>query len=203
MTKLKLAFNESWNGVFKPEELNLLLVFQVNCPGCFMHAFPMVKEVLSKYEANLNFVAMSTAFEDFDLNTAANTELLLEQNEFVGETKKADQVYQFKDDNLPGNYPILMDELENTNDFLTPELIESICQTNPHYELWTDKDQKLLQQKVIEYYGSMGMFAHTFNLNQFRGTPTFVLFNKDYDILDSWFGDKPFSEIESIIDKWI
>lgn len=203
MGKLKLEFQETWRGPFHLGKLNLLLVFQVNCRGCFMHAFPVARQILDKYKADLNFVALSTAFEDFDLNTVENTASLAEKGCFVGETKKANEVYQFNEMNLPGDHPILMDKLLTAKEFLKPELISEICNLNPNYKLWSASDQKLQQQKVMDYYRGNELVAQTFHLNQFRGTPTFVIFNKEYDILDSWFGHKPFKEIETLIDKWI
>lgn len=203
MRKLKLEFQETWQKPFELGELNLLLVFQVNCPGCFMHAFPLVRQIHSQYGADLNFVAMSTAFEDFDLNTAENTELLVRKRSLVGEAKKANEVYQFSETNLPGDYPILMDKLVGAEEFLKSELISEICNVNPGYKFMSANDKELLQRRVMDYYRGSELVAQTFHLNQFRGTPTFVIFNKEYDILDSWFGHKPFKEIETLIDKWI
>lgn len=203
MGKLKLEFQETWQKPFELSELNILLIFQVNCPGCFMHAFPLAKKILSQYGADLNFVAMSTAFEDFDLNTAENTELLVRKRSLVGETKKANDVYQFYDANLPGDYPILMDKLVTAEEFLKPGLISKICNVNPDYKFMSVNDKESLQRRVMDYYRGSELVAETFHLNQFRGTPTFVIFNKEYDILGSWFGHKPSKEIETLIDKWI
>jgi len=64
-------------GSFDLKALNLLFVFQVNCPGCFLRFF-LVNKLHWKYrQSGLNVLGLSTAFEDFEYNTAANTELLL------------------------------------------------------------------------------------------------------------------------------
>lgn len=203
MGKLKLEFERHWNKEFVLSELNLLFVFQVNCPGCFTHGFPMVEQIREKYRADLNFVTLSTAFEDFDLNTSDNTSLLIEDAAFVGEVKKAEAFHRLDENNLPRDYPVLMDKLVKPDEFLTEDMIGEVCNTNPNYRYWSSFDQKLLQQKVIDYYKHNEWIALTFHLNQFRGTPTFVIFNKEYDILDTWFGHKPLKEVEMIIDKWI
>ena len=64
-------------------------VFQVNCPGCFMYGIPESIEIYNKYKSEgVSVLGMATAFEDFDKNTLENLQLLLETGETVGETKK-------------------------------------------------------------------------------------------------------------------
>lgn len=77
MTMLQLRLDRVLQGSFDLKALNLLFVFQVNCPGCFIYGFPLVKLYWKYRECGLNVLGLSTAFEDFDYNTAANTELLL------------------------------------------------------------------------------------------------------------------------------
>lgn len=66
------------------EKPKLVLVFQVNCPGCFSYALP----IASRLEEKIDVVCIATAFEDFELNTLENLNRLLERGETVGETKK-------------------------------------------------------------------------------------------------------------------
>ena len=45
----------------------LVEVFQVNCPGCFMHAIPEAIDIYNKYrEDGVRVLGVATAFEDFD-----------------------------------------------------------------------------------------------------------------------------------------
>ena len=88
MQKLHLHIGEELQGKFNLQKLNLLLTFQVNCPGCFLYALPMYKNLYEQYYEKLGFLGLSTAFEDFELNTKKNTLLLLEKGELIGETKK-------------------------------------------------------------------------------------------------------------------
>ncbi len=53
--------------------MRLVLAIQVNCPGCFALAVPLA----AKLQEMLPVVVVSTAFEDFELNTLENTERLL------------------------------------------------------------------------------------------------------------------------------
>jgi len=62
-------------------------VFQVNCPGCFIYGFPRQQAALEVSSVGLNVLGLSTAFEDFEYNTAANTELLLMK--LVGKHRQA------------------------------------------------------------------------------------------------------------------
>ncbi len=71
---IQLKIDRVLQGSFDLKALNLLFVFQVNCPGCFIYRFPLIIKLYWKYrESGLNVLGLSTAFEDFDYNTAANS----------------------------------------------------------------------------------------------------------------------------------
>ena len=96
MAKLHLKYSPLDNQPVAPKALNLLFVFQVNCPGCFAYGFPLVNRLMRELESEqIGFLGMSTAFEDFELNTADNTRLLLEEGKPVGETAKMLSNYGF------------------------------------------------------------------------------------------------------------
>ena len=60
----------------------LVEVFQVNCPGCFLYGIPEAIEMYKKYHKDgLTVLGVATAFEDFDKNTLENLELLLRSEE--------------------------------------------------------------------------------------------------------------------------
>jgi len=45
----------------------LVEVFQVNCPGCFLYGIPQAIDIYQKYsKEGLTVVGVATAFEDFD-----------------------------------------------------------------------------------------------------------------------------------------
>src|ERR671921_6936 len=68
----------------------LVEVFQVNCPGCFIYGIPDAIEIYRKYnKRNVTVLGIATAFEDFDKNTLENLKLLLFTGEVIGETRNA------------------------------------------------------------------------------------------------------------------
>ncbi len=203
MNRLKLEYDALLQGDFKVGKLNFLFAFQVNCPGCFFYGFPVVNELYHKHNGAINFLGLSTAFEDFEFNTRENTTLLLNDKKLVGETKKAlnEQGYQVYPQNI--DFPIAMDRMQNKADFISDENIESICRLNPNYDIWPDFEQKQLHENIEKYLEQQSNIPSTFTLNQFRGTPTFVVFNEEYSVLEHWFGHKTPQEINEILNKWL
>jgi len=88
MRKLHLHIDKMIKGQFNPKKINLLLLFQVNCPGCFSYSLPLFNKLYHQFNKDLGFIALSTAFEDFKLNTLKNTVALANEGELIGETKK-------------------------------------------------------------------------------------------------------------------
>ena len=74
MAKLHFHTAEFIQGQFTMKKLNLLLMFQVNCPGCFLYALPLFNKLYKEYWDNMAFVALSTAFEDYTRNTSTAVE---------------------------------------------------------------------------------------------------------------------------------
>ena len=72
------------------DNVKLVEVFQVNCPGCFMYSMPEIINIYQKYKGDgLTVFGVATAFEDYDKNTLENLEMLLTTGEVVGDTKQA------------------------------------------------------------------------------------------------------------------
>ncbi|MEM7548440.1 MAG: hypothetical protein AAF363_02115 [Bacteroidota bacterium] len=198
MQKLDLHYSKELQGSFSLKKLNFLFVFQVNCPGCFFYGFPVVNQLFHRYKNEISFLGLSTAFEDFTLNTEDHTKLLLEQKEVVGETKKA--LLQQGMSTYPQelDFPIAMDEKLNGSVDLS-ETSEKICAINPNFSNWSSFDQNALKEKVINYLKSLNEISMTFTTNQLRGTPSFIIFNDQYEVLSKWFGHKEPREIEELI----
>ena len=77
---------------FDQEKDNVILVevFQVNCPGCFMHGIPEAIDIYKKYRKDgVTVLGLATAFEDYDKNTLENLEKLLTTGEVIGDTLQA------------------------------------------------------------------------------------------------------------------
>lgn len=188
MKKIELVIGDQVQGNFEKKKLNLLLVFQVNCPGCFAYALPLFNKLYHKFDSrSISFLAMSAAFEDFDKNTLENTEALLKEGRVVGETKK--MLFEHGYDTFPYviDFPVAMDMIKNNFDNLD-EASDKICRTNPNYNSWNDPEKEVLRQRVKGYLKSLDKVGFTFTLNQLRGTPSFILFNADNEILEQWFG---------------
>lgn len=154
MTKFHLRTEQVLQGDFTLQSLNLILIFQVNCPGCFIYALPLAATLQEKYCDRINILGLSTAFEDFELNTAANTLKLLQSGEMVGVT----QLY-----------------------FL----------------------QKQIERYTIPLQFAIAFDRETFHLNFLTGTPSWVLFDQDRNMLSSWFGHKSQEEVESMLSLYL
>ena len=110
------------------DHIVLLEVFQVNCPGCFMHAIPEAINIYEKYKDDgVRVLGLATAFEDFDKNTLDNLKMLAETGEVVGDTKNALSQYgQLQDGNklsfkIP--FPLGMDNLTKNSGEISQEKI--------------------------------------------------------------------------------
>lgn len=198
MGQLKLYNEDPLQEEFVLSELNLLFTFQVNCPGCFNYGFPLVELLQEKYSNSISFLGLSTAFEDYEFNNVENTKLLIEEGKLVGETLKmfgGKLPYSIK-------IPIGMDKVASaTFDF--EGMAKEMCRSSPDYASWSDFEKKQMQDRIKSYLLHQERISLTFTLNQFQGTPTFVLFDKDYEILVSWFGHLPREQIESTINKYV
>ena len=175
-------------GKFELKKINIAFVFQVNCPGCFIYGIPVMNELFKKYENEIGFIGVSTAFEDFELNTEDNTKLLLQENRLTGETKKyytsiGEEIYPHKI-----LFPVAFDALKPTNEFLTTENVQAICNKNPNFTLLSAEEKLTMLNSVKTYCGSLPFIAKTFTLNQLSGTPSFIIFDNEYNLLQSFFG---------------
>ncbi|PIN82295.1 MAG: thiol-disulfide isomerase, partial [Nitrosopumilales archaeon CG11_big_fil_rev_8_21_14_0_20_33_24] len=110
------------------DHIVLVEVFQVNCPGCFMHALPEAINIYNKYkDEGVRVIGIATAFEDYDKNTLDNLKMLVETGEVVGETKSALSMYgQLQTGNklhykIP--FPLAMDKLTKIDGKVSDEKI--------------------------------------------------------------------------------
>ena len=196
MKKLKLHFEEEFQGKFELKKLNLLLVFQVNCPGCFSYALPFFNKLYHEFNSEeVSFLAVSTAFEDFDKNTSENTKELVKKGTLVGETKKTMNNQGLYKLPYPLDFPIVMDKMSINRKEDLKYTINAICNINPNYILWPEFEKKAIQKRVKDYLNSLDKIALTFTLNQLKGTPSFVLFNSEFEILKEWFGHISYEEV--------
>lgn len=201
MKKIELNIGDEIQGKFELKKLNLLLVFQVNCPGCFSYALPFFNKLYDAYDTQgVSFVAMSTAFEDFDKNTLKHTQDLVQHGILVGETKKMMSQYGYETLPYALKFPLVMDSFDTT-EVNSDTIIESFCNTNSQYYDWSEKEKGIFQKRIAHYVASLDKIALTFTLNQLKGTPSFILFNENYEIIADWFGHVPYETISGEIDQ--
>lgn len=179
---------EEIQGTFMPQTLNIAFVFQVNCPGCFIYGLPLMNNLYEDLGKKLGFIGVSTAFEDFEYNTPNNTKLLLSEGITIGETMKylvsrGEQTYS----DIP-KFPVVFDEMVAARELDWNVLMDRILAQYEGVGNWTAPRREMAKQQIYNHYIGLEGVAKTFTMNQLRGTPSFILFNADYDVLFQSFG---------------
>ncbi len=169
-------------------------VFQVNCPGCFMYGIPEAINTYNKYrDKGLTVLGMATAFEDYDKNTLENLQKLLTTGDVIGETHKALAQYgQLKDGGkLPYKipFPVAMDMLKKETGELTESRIMDFIEANiPDFKAYSERDRQVLIGRVKEYLQHKVYSAKTFEEYAMRGTPTTLVIDKKGNLRHNLFG---------------
>ena len=186
------------------DNVKLVEVFQVNCPGCFMHSIPEIINIYNKYKGDgLSVMGIATAFEDYDKNTLENLEMLLTTGEVVGDTKQALTQYgqldngklQFK---IP--YPVAMDSLVKEGGEPSMEKMTAfINQQIPNFESQPDDYKNQIYARVKEYYKSKEFTAETFEMYALQGTPSTILVDRKGILRDVSFGST--ANLEAMVQK--
>jgi hypothetical protein len=178
----------------------LVEVFQVNCPGCFLHAIPQAIDIYNKYRKDgVTVLGISTAFEDFDKNTIDNLELLLTKGETVGETLRAlGQYGQLADGKkLPYKipFPVGMDLLKKEEGPISQEKINEIIEANvPGFDSYNEHQKSDIIERVKQYLKNKEYSAQTFEQYALRGTPSSILIDKKGILRDVTFGQNDLLE---------
>tara|TARA_B100000953_G_C17990430_1_gene411900 strand:- start:462 stop:1118 length:657 start_codon:yes stop_codon:yes gene_type:complete len=186
------------------DNVKLVEVFQVNCPGCFMHSIPEIINIYNKYKGDgLSVMGVATAFEDYDKNTLENLEMLLTTGEVVGDTKQALTQYGQLDDGklqfkIP--YPVAMDSLVKEGGEPSMEKMTAfINQQIPNFESQPDDYKNQIYARVKEYYKSKEFTAETFEMYSLQGTPSTILVDRKGILRDVSFGST--ANLESMVQK--
>ncbi|WP_394749261.1 hypothetical protein [Spongiimicrobium salis] len=195
MQPLILHHESMLSGNFKRSSVNFLFVFQVNCPGCFLYGIPLVNALYEEFGNEVSFLGLSTAFEDYNYNTSDNTKALISNGELIGETKKALKQHGLDSYPNPLVFPIAMDK-KSDDSFNFKEAAEQICQSSSRYQMSSEEEQIPFLNQVIHYLKNQPQLSLTFTLNQLRGTPTFIIFNENYDMLYHQFGHVEYQTLQ-------
>ena len=186
------------------DNVKLVEVFQVNCPGCFMHSIPEIINIYNKYKGDgLSVMGVATAFEDYDKNTLENLEMLLTTGEVVGDTKQALTQYgQLNDGKLQFKipYPVAMDSLVKEEEEPSMEKMNTfINQQIPNFESQPDDYKNQIYARVKEYYKSKEFTAETFEIYSLQGTPSTILVDRKGILRDVSFGST--ANLEAMVQK--
>ena len=199
-----LKFSQVLQGDFGLEDLNLMLLFQVNCPGCFAYALPVAIRLHDEYRPKgLNVLGLSTAFENFDLNTVGNTLRLLENGHIVGETKKVLERAGYKEFPLKIPFDVAFDLLTPNDPSHLEEDIDAFCRNHPELGAGNSEEQKTIKDQIKDYFSQKTFRAHTFDANHLNGTPTWVLFDRKKTLLYESFGHKEYERMVHIVEKFL
>ena len=171
----------------------LVEVFQVNCPGCFLHALPKVLHLHQRYhDEGLTVIGLATAFEDFDQNTLANLERLVATGEVIGEPlRQLDKVGLLEGNRLvyPLPFAIGMDVLTPCDvDVSDAAVINFIDSQLPEYRNWPAQRQRPVYEKARAFLASKTHSAQTFETYRLQGTPSSILVDRDGILRDVSFG---------------
>ncbi|MGD8803508.1 MAG: redoxin domain-containing protein, partial [Gammaproteobacteria bacterium] len=171
----------------------LVEVFQVNCPGCFLHALPEALHLHQTYQdKGLAVIGLATAFEDFDRNNLANLELLVTAGELTGEPLrqlgKAGLLDGSRlDYSLP--FPIGMDVLIENNMTVDDAAVHAfITRQLPDFASWSEARKQPVYAKARNYLESRTHCAQTFESFNLQGTPSSILVDREGILRDVSFG---------------
>ena len=183
-------------------------VFQVNCPGCFMYGIPESIEIHNKYKSEgVSVLGMATAFEDFDKNTLENLQLLLETGETIGETKKMLSQYgESQGDKISYKipYPVAMDSLIKQSGEAGKEKMDSLIKNQiPNFDEQPEDYKNQIYDRVKNYFMSKEFSAETFEMYALPGTPSSILVDRKGVLRDITFGQNGLleSKIQALLNE--
>ena len=188
------------------DNVKLVEVFQVNCPGCFIYGIPEAINIYNKYKSEgLTVLGLATAFEDYDKNTLENLELLLTTGEVVGDTLQGlSQYNQLNDGKLQYKipYPVAMDSLVKEEGAPSQEKMTAFINSQiPNFDSQPQEYKDKIYERVKEYFKSKEFSAETFEMFSLQGTPSTILVDRKGILRDVSFGQNP--NLESTIQKLI
>lgn len=171
----------------------LVEVFQINCPGCFVHALPHVLHLHQTYHyKGLTVIGLATAFEDFDKNTLENLERLVATGELSGEPlQQLGKAGLLEDNKLDYalTFPIGMDVLIENHSEVNNESIYAFIENQlPDFASWPDERKQPVYEKARTYLESKTHCAQTFETYNLQGTPSSILVDRDGILRDVSFG---------------
>jgi hypothetical protein len=201
MSNLTLKFSKILQGDFRPQRVNVMLTFQVNCPGCFLHALPTLLRLYVSYSEGVGFLLLSTAFEDFELNTLENTQKLLASGEVIGETCKALAHYGLSKFPNPIPCAVAFDSIEPVANILTDEFLERLCRNHPGFANSAGAGREQIKNHLRDYFlKHYQRIGYTFAANLMQGTPTWIIFDDTFKIHLHGFGHHRYESLQRLLE---
>ncbi|MGI0082381.1 MAG: TlpA family protein disulfide reductase [Nitrosopumilaceae archaeon] len=186
----------------------LVEVFQVNCPGCFLYGIPEATEIYKKYHNDgVTVLGVATAFEDYDKNTLENLELLVSTGEVIGATRMALEQYgQLRENKLPYKipFPVAMDSLKKeAADQSQAKMMQVIEANVPDFNTYNEYQKAEIVERVKQYLQTKEYSAETFEEYALRGTPSSILIDKKGILRQVTFGQNGLLEdsIKKLLDE--
>ncbi len=175
-------------------------VFQVNCPGCFLYGIPQANSLYEKFkDKNVKVLGVATAFEDYDKNTLKNLELLVSENQVIGETfKTLKQHGKLVDENklyYKISFPVAFDKVIKMPVEVSDKMIfDFIAIYFSDFSSFSGKEKTDLIDKVRNYLQNKEFSALTFENYRLRGTPSSIVIDKEGILRYSFFGSEGYLE---------
>lgn len=175
------------------DQIVVVDVFQVNCPGCFLHSIPEAIELYKKYHSEgVTFLGVATAFEDYDKNTLENLELLLKSGEVVGDTKQGLSQYgKLVEGKLPYKipFPVGMDSLVKESGEINESRIKNFIDNQiQDFDSQPEDYKNQIIQRVRDHLKSKEYSAETFEEYSLQGTPSTIVVDRKGILRDVSFG---------------
>ncbi|HEY7570970.1 MAG TPA: TlpA family protein disulfide reductase [Nitrososphaeraceae archaeon] len=172
----------------------LVEVFQVNCPGCFIYSIPECIRLFNQF-ANNNFkiLGMATAFEDFDKNNLENLKRLVYKGEVIGETQRVLSQYgKLRNENeltyrIP--FSVAMDALHRLDTNLSESRVLDFVEAKvADFRSYDEKERQRIIANVKQYLRAKIYTAKTFEQYELKGTPSSILIDRKGIVQDISFG---------------
>lgn len=175
--------------------LRVCLLFQVNCPGCHTHAIPVANQLAETYPTYL----ISTAFEDFELNTLDNTRLLM-QGKRIGVPKRA--IGEQADESSIPRVPVAWDIFHsNDNVALCQQaLLATKENAKDHFRQQVGGILPPSLERQIDIAVTRDQLpdqlAASFYSVRAKGTPTWIAQDENGQTIDVMFGNYNLSDLK-------
>lgn len=190
MKRLWLETGAELQGHATLGEYNLLWAFSPDDPDS-LAGLDLINHLAQVFmPRGLHILGLSTGLESFDQDAEAQTGYFL--NDLAQDPQRM----------LP-DFPLMMDHLHQAQDVLPENYLSFLCESIPDFARWPIFEQEALRLKARTYLASKSSWAVTATLNELARIPSWVLFNRYYEVLEDWSGLPDPEEVITRIDYWL